>query len=768
MCSEIARQFDLPERQSKLNTMLREEGLKDEQVYCVCRTSDVSRFMIGCDKCEEWYHGDCINVTESEANKIRKFFCQRCRLKEPTLEIKYKQKKPHHHDHSDSKHHKDKERKDRERKDKERRDKEKRDKEKYKYDKHSASKSKSSSSGGSKSSSSSSSQRCGACEACYQREDCGRCENCKDMAKFGGPHKLRQKCKKRQCHNFVQLAQRPNKTSSNSPKKHREHETDKPPKPPSQPPLIVKEDYPTVLKDRNEHSEEEMFEFNKKYTKEPVIVETTKTKEKEVKSFNRKKKEQAQGMRKRKNRHESDTSDSESDSGFMRADQVITRQCFGPQCTRLARPSSKYCCDECGLKLAEARIYSVLPQRIQEWKMSECVAETKDIRQLEKIRRQQLEAREVLQQLDQRHLELDRLVERGRRASIDPKADDGGEEEGVDSIYIYCVTCGHEVQARRAVRHMENCFNKLESQTTFGSMFKTRIEGNNMFCDFYNSSTLTYCKRLRVMCPEHTKAPLVKDHEVCGAPLTSNVFNVTGEICLAPKKKCLRHYCWEKLRRAEIDMERVRQWLKLDELLEQERTVRQAMTNRAGVLGLMLHSTYDHELAEKLQQSQQYHQNDHQYHTNSTKYQRTNTTSNTAANATTTTQHKQKKQQQSQQRHHSSSQRYSTDLQTSETQLPSDHQYHSTGHKHHHSDHQYHNSDRTSKQQQQQQQQQQHHHSDHQYHSSDRTKPLQQTPPTTQHHHNDHQYHSSSRDQKYQTSQRYHSDHQYYSSKKQK
>lgn len=36
--------------------------------------------------------------------------------------------------------------------------------------------------------------------------------------------------------------------------------------------------------------------------------------------------------------------------------------------------------------------------------MSECVAESKDIRQLEKIRRQQLEAREVLQQLDQRHL----------------------------------------------------------------------------------------------------------------------------------------------------------------------------------------------------------------------------------------------------------------------------------------------------------------------------------------------------------------------------
>lgn len=62
---------------------------------------------------------------------------QRCRLKEPSLEIKYKQKKPHHHDHSDNKHRKDKERKDREKKDKERRDKERRDREKYKYDKHS-------------------------------------------------------------------------------------------------------------------------------------------------------------------------------------------------------------------------------------------------------------------------------------------------------------------------------------------------------------------------------------------------------------------------------------------------------------------------------------------------------------------------------------------------------------------------------------------------------------------------------------------------------
>lgn len=43
-------------------------------------------------------------------------------------------------------------------------------------------------------------------------------------------------------------------------------------------------------------------------------------------------------------------------------------------------------------------------------------------------------------------------------------------------------------------------------------------------------------------------------------------------------------------------------WMKLDDLLEQERQVRQSMTNRAGVLGLMLHSAYDHTLASRFEQ----------------------------------------------------------------------------------------------------------------------------------------------------------------------
>lgn len=39
------------------------------------------RFFSACDACEEWYHGECINVTAKQAESIQKFFCQACRGK---------------------------------------------------------------------------------------------------------------------------------------------------------------------------------------------------------------------------------------------------------------------------------------------------------------------------------------------------------------------------------------------------------------------------------------------------------------------------------------------------------------------------------------------------------------------------------------------------------------------------------------------------------------------------------------------------------------
>jgi hypothetical protein len=50
------------------------------QSYCVCRRP-YDGFMIGCDECEEWYHGPCIGVSESRADRFDKYVCIRCSVK---------------------------------------------------------------------------------------------------------------------------------------------------------------------------------------------------------------------------------------------------------------------------------------------------------------------------------------------------------------------------------------------------------------------------------------------------------------------------------------------------------------------------------------------------------------------------------------------------------------------------------------------------------------------------------------------------------------
>ena len=46
-------------------------------------------------------------------------------------------------------------------------------------------------------------------------------------------------------------------------------------------------------------------------------------------------------------------------------------------------------------------------------------------------------------------------------------------------------------------------------------------------------------------------------------------------------------------------------WMKLDELMEKERQEKDCMSRRAGVLNLMLHSTFNHEVMEKVMKMQQ-------------------------------------------------------------------------------------------------------------------------------------------------------------------
>ncbi|XP_033018237.1 LOW QUALITY PROTEIN: lysine-specific demethylase 7A [Lacerta agilis] len=48
-------------------------------VYCVCREPyDVSRFMIECDICKDWFHGSCVRVEEHHAVDIDLYHCPNC------------------------------------------------------------------------------------------------------------------------------------------------------------------------------------------------------------------------------------------------------------------------------------------------------------------------------------------------------------------------------------------------------------------------------------------------------------------------------------------------------------------------------------------------------------------------------------------------------------------------------------------------------------------------------------------------------------------
>nr|XP_061802856.1 CXXC-type zinc finger protein 1-like [Nerophis lumbriciformis] len=553
-------------------------------VYCVCRRPDINCFMIGCDGCAEWFHGNCVGVSEKAAKAIRVWFCPSCREGDPSLEIKYRQKKTKAveleedgssppHARSDSR----------------------RSSQQIKR----------------------SARMCGECEACLRTQDCATCDFCKDMKKFGGPNKIRQKCRLRQCqfrarkmlrNKEEEMIRRGAKgrrvlhrnDGGNLTDEEEEEEVF------SESELELYQQYKAAgFDDLLWHSEQEEEEEEESLRKKAVKVKHVKRREKKPekkKSLSTPKEEVRRHKAKQRHRgrvrHSERRGGGGGDGGEAEAKELgsTLRQCLGPGCIQAARTSSKYCSDDCGMKLAANRIYEIVPQRIQQWQQSPCVAEEMGRKQLERIRKEQQATRLRLTLMEKRFHELEDIIANSKLHQVqhDEEANEGDGDD--TDLQIFCVSCSHPVNPKVALRHMERCYAKYESQTSFGSMYPTRIEGaTRLFCDVYNPQSKTYCKRLQVLCPEHSRDPKVAADEVCGCPLVKDVFEPTGEFCRVSKRKCNKHYCWEKLRRAEVDLERVRVWYKLDELFEQERNLRAAMTNRAGLLALMLHQTIQHD-----------------------------------------------------------------------------------------------------------------------------------------------------------------------------
>ena len=74
----------------------------------------------------------------------------------------------------------------------------------------------------------------------------------------------------------------------------------------------------------------------------------------------------------------------------------------------------------------------------------------------------------------------------------------------------------------------------------------------------------------------------MNEDEICGCPLynKNNILEDSKEICLLSKRNCQVHFKWEKLRRAQFDLEKLRLCVKLDELHDQKRMIELALNNR--------------------------------------------------------------------------------------------------------------------------------------------------------------------------------------------
>uniref|UniRef100_A0AAR5PPQ8 Nucleosome-remodeling factor subunit NURF301 n=1 Tax=Dendroctonus ponderosae TaxID=77166 RepID=A0AAR5PPQ8_DENPD len=62
--------------------------LKKEKVYCICRTPyDETKFYVGCDLCNNWFHGECVDITEESSKSLTEFVCEECKQARETQKL---------------------------------------------------------------------------------------------------------------------------------------------------------------------------------------------------------------------------------------------------------------------------------------------------------------------------------------------------------------------------------------------------------------------------------------------------------------------------------------------------------------------------------------------------------------------------------------------------------------------------------------------------------------------------------------------------------
>uniref|UniRef100_A0A1I7YJE2 CXXC-type zinc finger protein 1 n=1 Tax=Steinernema glaseri TaxID=37863 RepID=A0A1I7YJE2_9BILA len=277
-------------------------------------------------------------------------------------------------------------------------------------------------------------------------------------------------------------------------------------------------------------------------------------------------------------------------------------ECWGPQCGEMRRPSSKYCSDECGIALAELRLRKYLPGLIDEyWRNPPLnyIEAEKRIKEIdEEGDRLKLKIKDLTEYAE--------ILDEWNRTLQQMPVDEDYEPPSTGDDFVFpCQMCSADVSVKGLIKHLERCFIRVEKQMSFGSAAKYPQNPHNIFCEEYNKTNNTYCKRLRIGCPEHYKPTKDDEDVICGCPkiwwsvpsLSVDDLFVSREQLLADgycrdnRKHCDAHRRWDQYASALIDVERARNLYRADELVEQRRLVTIEQNHRGCVVELMTNFT---------------------------------------------------------------------------------------------------------------------------------------------------------------------------------
>ncbi|KAL1856270.1 hypothetical protein Daus18300_010843 [Diaporthe australafricana] len=68
-----------------------DEEESDHGPYCICRGPDDHRWMISCDMCDDWFHGECVNIDKTIGEAlIQRYVCPRCTDRQGINVTRYK------------------------------------------------------------------------------------------------------------------------------------------------------------------------------------------------------------------------------------------------------------------------------------------------------------------------------------------------------------------------------------------------------------------------------------------------------------------------------------------------------------------------------------------------------------------------------------------------------------------------------------------------------------------------------------------------------